>query len=334
MNTKLIFLLSAVFAFFLFSCSREEHLINGIYHEDDKEGLRIFLKQQSEEKGTLNAELTGLDKEDVRSWYKSESWVEKLTGVTWNDEIPHRLIGFVAAYKEYSYYSVIFPSGTLDVSKWSELKSLTFGLHSVNQIDLSKNTKLDSLIFNYSQISSLNLSTNPELVFLHCMNNQLTELDLSKNTKLKHLACSYNKLTSLVVNPNLKWIWCNRNKLPLSDLFVFSEIISDEGDYFYKSLGPQNLSPRTVAIGEEIDYSNQSIFRDIQTQFIVKKGGMLTNASFHPSGTTSAPPDDYSLIEGKIKFNYAGTYWVFMTNEAITSRFDYPAEVFVQIIVM
>jgi hypothetical protein len=94
------------------------------------------------------------------------------------------------------------------------------------------------------------------------------------------------------------------------------------------------LLPRTVAIGEEIDFSDQSIFKGVQTQFIVKKGGILTDASFYPAGTTSASPDEYSLIDGKIKFNHAGTYWVFMTNEAITSHIIYPAEVFVQINVL
>jgi len=42
------------------------------YHEDDKEGLRIFLRQPSAEEGKINAEQLGLSLSDTINWYSVE----------------------------------------------------------------------------------------------------------------------------------------------------------------------------------------------------------------------------------------------------------------------
>lgn len=46
---KLILTLTAVFAILTFSCNKEdeEKVLNGNYHKEDKEGLRMFLQKQS-----------------------------------------------------------------------------------------------------------------------------------------------------------------------------------------------------------------------------------------------------------------------------------------------
>ena len=242
---------------------------------------------------------------------------------------------------------------TLDFKYNTELTNLSFAISSSTPIDLSSltaltyleyvvssstidvraNKALTTLHVYSSRLTELDVSMNTELISLECGYAQLTKLDLSKNTKLKELICPQNKLTSLTVNSKLENIDCSRNHLPLSDLFVCSEMTPDIADSSLKRLGPQSLLPRTAAIGEELDFSDQSLFKDIQTQFVVKTGGILYEDYFILEGATVASPSDYSLIDGKIKFNRAGTYRVFMTNEAITSFIINPAEVFVQITV-
>ena len=375
MNKELFFLLSAVFALVMFSCIREseENVLNGTYHKDDKEGLRIFLMKPSTIPDKINAEVLGLDLEDVRDWYKTEKWIEKVTGLTWNNESPQRLIEIGWTLPSSSTEEYEGPFVTFDASKWPELKVLNIYGPSINAYELSNNKKLqelrcfhsplsaldlknntalthleyagclttldlssltsltDLIVFN-TLITDLDVSMNTELVTLDCQRNQLTELDLSKNTKLKRLYCAQNKLTSITVNSNLEAIDCSRNRLSLSDLFVFSEIIPHTADGYYKLLGPQYWHPRTAHVGEEIDFADQSIFKDIHTQFDVKTGGIIQENGFtFPERLTSAPPDDYTLIDGKIKFKRSGTYWIIMNNEAIIARFIYPADVYIPI---
>ena len=161
---------------------------------------------------------------------------------------------------------------------------------------------------------------------LNCHNTSLTELDLSRNTKLRSLTCPNNKLTTLVVNANLEGIFCSGNHLPLSNLFVFSEIIDN---VLSKHLGPQFLIPQTVNTGSEIDFSDQSIFKGMYTQFEVTKDGYYQSGTYNKG--IPAFPSDYILIDGKIKFNRPGKYRVIMTNEAIVSRFDFAAVVYAEI---
>ena len=43
------------------------------YHEDDKEGLRAFLRQSSAEAGEINAQRLGLTLNDTLNWATSEA---------------------------------------------------------------------------------------------------------------------------------------------------------------------------------------------------------------------------------------------------------------------
>ena len=442
MNKKFIFIIIAGFAFFMFSCNNEDDGQNngkkGAYHNDDKEGLRMFLQQPSAETGIINAEWLGLTKDDVSDWEKNEAWVEKVAGLTWNDESPQRLIeidwsAIIIAEINSERLFILPPlSGHLDASKWAGLKKILCGGSQINTIDLSKNTeleilicsgdqllsldlrmntKLEQLTFGGNQLTSLDLSNNTglkelsfgntklttldlyantSLVRLSCSNNpitaldlsankaltyllclsdqltaldvrantalkelncrgkmneldvsmntelerltclgQLNSLDLSKNTKLRHLRCDYNHLTTLDVNFDLESILCAGNHMPLSNLLLFTEM-SAYG--FGRQLGPQFLLPQTVNIGDEVEYSDQLIFKGTRTQFTINKDGYRTETGGWNIGNP-APPSDYTLIDGKITFHSAGNYWVIMSNEAIISPYNLPEEVHAEIIV-
>ena len=395
MNTKLIFLMTVVFALCMFSCINEdeEHVRNGNYHKDDKEGLRMFLKKPSTIPDKINAEVLGLDLEDVRDWYNTETWVEKVTGLTWNNESPRRIIEIDWSLPYVWQYEG--PLVAFDASKWIELKKLTIRAQSINalelsknkklqvlrciqsqvnaldvkyntalthleiwgllstldvssnteleilicqgcplsNLDVSKNTKLRELGCSGGQITTLDVSLLTELSVLGCRGCQLSELDLSRNKKLQRLQCDNNKLTTIIVNANLIQVHCWNNHLPLSCLLVFSDMLDEPN---VKWLGPQFLKPRTVYIGEEVDFSDQSVLKGIATQFEVRTSGKLPEPKFEiPDGIGDhAPPSDYTLIDGKIRFNRTGTYWICMSNEAVISRFDFAAVVCAEIKVL
>ena len=171
---------------------------------------------------------------------------------------------------------------------------------------------------------------NTELENLTCY-GQLTALDLSKNTKLLRLRCSNNYLTTLDMNVDLKEISCYGNHLSLSNLLLFTEM-SAYG--FARELGPQFLLPQTVNIGDEVDYSDQLLLKGTRTQFIINKDGYYRKETGSWNIGNPAPPSDYTLIDGKIKFHSAGNYWVIMSNEAIISSINYSAEVHAGITVL
>ncbi|KLL03369.1 MAG: leucine rich repeat protein [Mycoplasmataceae bacterium CE_OT135] len=55
------------------------------------------------------------------------------------------------------------------------------------ELDLSEYSQLKSLIFYDNKITKVNLTNNPKLTYLHLGNTQLSEIDLTNNSKLEHL---------------------------------------------------------------------------------------------------------------------------------------------------
>lgn len=149
---------------------------------------------------------------------------------------------------------------------------------------------------NISKIKSINLTGCKSLEQLHCRNNQLTYLDLT--------SC-----------PALWMIGIGDNQLQLSNLLAIERKYPNT---IWKGLGTQNLPARIVRIGETL-FSDQNLFYDIYTKYIVIKNNVL------------APTSDYTISNGKIRFNNLGTYTIIMTNDAIRSAPDAQARVVVEI---
>ena len=109
---------------------------------------------------------------------------------------------------------------SLDLSKNTELRSLSVNNDNLTELDLSKNTKLEELQCNNNKLNSIDLSKNTELRELRCSNNKLNSIDLSKNTGLMYLICSNNKLNSIDLSNNIELVYfiCSNNKLTSIDL--------------------------------------------------------------------------------------------------------------------
>ena len=210
------------------------------------------------------------------------------------------------------------PLTTLDISSNTVLETLWCNGNKLTNLDVNANVALKYLRCDNNQLTTLDVHTNTVLEYLFCFDNQLIALDVHANIALIGLECHKNQLKVLDVSANtaLTHLFCNNNCLPLSNLFAASEKITNP---FAKQLGLQNLLPRTVMIGDEIDYSDQNIFKGIYTQFAVTKNGSL------------ARQNDYTLTNGKITFKNLGNYTVTMTNSAIVSNPSYSTKVIVEI---
>ncbi|MCL2511861.1 MAG: T9SS type A sorting domain-containing protein [Bacteroidales bacterium] len=176
---------------------------------------------------------------------------------------------------------------------------------------------LTNLIFDRCRLTDLDLTGCSALISLICNGNALIELDVSDCVMLKGLYCQNNKLPRLNLENcvNLIWLQCNENQLQLSDLYEIQllEIIE-------LRFGTQNISPQMASVGEEL-FSDQAIFNGVFTNYVVYKDNV------------PAPESDYAIVDGKLMFNTVGEYTVTMTNKAIVSHEDYPAEVIVDIVI-
>jgi hypothetical protein len=204
----------------------------------------------------------------------------------------------------------------VNMSNNKRLWELYCGNNQLTNLDLrDAGTELEFLYCPNNQLIELDLSANTYLRGLNCSGNQLTNLDLSANEELVYLYCSDNQLTTLDLSANkmLQVLNCFNNRLPLSELFEASKF-----GFYNKKLGTQNLLPKKAGISQTL-FSEQSVFNAIYTDYVVTKTGV------------PAPTSDYTVIDGKLIFNTVGEYTVTMTNDAIVSHPDYPAEVVVDI---
>ena len=73
------------------------------------------------------------------------------------------------------------------------------GGNPIGTLDVSRFTGLKSLYCDHCGLNSLNLGANTALQILECAGNDLTELDLTNNTDLFYLVCYDNKFTTLSI---------------------------------------------------------------------------------------------------------------------------------------
>lgn len=187
-----------------------------------------------------------------------------------------------------------------------------------NQYNIS--TRIKKFDCSYSNFNDYSIIENSmdSLKQLICNNCSLSKLNLNKKglNLISYLKCNDNKISSLNINNanSLTYVSCYNNQLPLSDLYVISEKISDVNS---KLLGTQTLIAKTVNTKDVVDLSSQATFGGIATDFEVKKGSEL-----------AVKDVDYTLSEtGLLSFLVMGSYTVTMTNAAITSHASYPAKV-------
>jgi len=201
------------------------------YHEEDKEGLRIFLRQNSTIANKANLDCFGLSAVDTLNWKNSEDWIFKMQGAIspllldweWSYDFPSRLVRLeFKILTKYLDNTDEYPllSGSLDCSRFSDLAYLDCTDSQLTSLDISHNNKLRKLYCSGNRLTNLDVSANPILETLCCTNNQITGLDLSNNTLLTDLHCSGNRISQLNIsaNPALKALTCSENNISNLDL--------------------------------------------------------------------------------------------------------------------
>ncbi len=229
----------------------------GTYNEHDKEALRSFLRQPSAQAGNLNLQRVGLTLADTANWQTDETWISKLTGITWTTTAPKQLQDIP------NLWSGKKLAGVLDFSNCTEFVRIGLNNNSITSLNFSNCAKLNTFSCDFNKLTSVNLTGCVSLQTLYCNSNQLsaidvsacanlqginagmnplvtslsvahcanlnkismegcglTSLDVSHNPLLAALYCSNNKLTTLDVthNPLLTELYCRGNKLTSLDL--------------------------------------------------------------------------------------------------------------------
>ena len=177
------------------------------YHAGDKGAIRAFLRQPSADAGQRNLHKAGLTPADTVNWIAGESWIAKISNITWNDQTPKRIT--VISIENLNL------GGSLDVSGCTGLEVLDCSFNSLTSLNASGLTGLEVLDCFNNSLTSLNVSGLTSLARLDCFNNSLTSLNVSGLTSLIWLSCFDNKLTSLNVSglTNLTGLSCFDNKL-------------------------------------------------------------------------------------------------------------------------
>ena len=205
------------------------------YHEDDKEGLRIFLRQPSAIAGQINAQRLGLQQSDTLNWQTQEAWVPKILNLQWNNESPKRLIEieWVGNFNDPNATNL---SGNLDCSKWAHVSKVSCGMNQIVAIEIincfaliefyCRYNSLATLIVNncpvltrlwldFNQLTTANIFNCPNLELLRLSSNLLTAHDINNCTSLSTLRCNSNKYSTLNMNniPALSIFDCGNNLL-------------------------------------------------------------------------------------------------------------------------
>lgn len=218
-----------------------------VYNQNDKEGLRVFLRQPSKEINKLNLEQVGLAISDTANWYASEKWLEKVSGVEFDldslRKIP-RISDIIWGDKKIS--------GKLNCTYFDMLESLYIADNDIESLVINncpklqtlsceKNERLkrldlvDCLYLQYvnctddTGLQEFRIQNCPALQRIYCENTLLKKLDVSNQYRLESLYCSYNEnLKELIVDGcyNLTLLSCANSYLTNLDLKTTTKLES------------------------------------------------------------------------------------------------------------
>jgi hypothetical protein len=277
-----------------------------IYHEDDKEGLRMFLRQPSEYEWEINAERVGLQISDTLNWLTDEGWVAKVVELDWNNDTPKRLIGI--GMGSWGWFDKKL-SGNLDCSKWIALREIYAMINKIKSLNISNCPALEIINFSSNRLTTLSVYNSPSLRAILVTFNRLTKLDI--DSPLAYLDCSGNDLTTLNLNsPNLYYLYCNGNRL--TSLKAESKFIDE--------LWCNNNQLRSI----EIDFPNRmSDFRCYRNQMLFSAFPNSTSMwqyDYSPQNTIDGGIIYYSTgidlsKEYVVKGNFTQFSWFDITNE-------------------
>ena len=192
----------------------------------------------------------------------------------------------------------------IDLSKVTNLTSLTLSSHALTSVDVSGLTQLTTLYLNNNQLTSVDLSKNTLVTTLHIEGNQLTSVDLSGQTKVSTLYLSDNSPLSEIVwpagNSSLKNVYA-LNLVGMTgtlDLSAYPSLsyVSANGSH-YTAIDVRGTIPASLfCTGSEVS----AIYADSVKTTLNCTGSRMTPATLprlSPKNYNYAPLAAYELSE-------------------------------------
>lgn len=257
------------------------------YHEDDKEGLRIILREDLGGAAAPNLLVAGLTIADTALWQQDEGWISKIknpngrNACVWNNETPKRLIEL--SFENGTQRQMM---GKFDCSFFSELTRLVIAGNYFDELT-SLPSGLKELFCYDNRIKDIDIFWNSYLEVLDCRNNKLKHIDFSQNFNLQYIDCSKNQLTYF--NPpsgsDLMFVDISENNLKFS-------VLPDLNIASY-SFAPQNpIVVGSLPANETIDLSSEYVIYGSTTSYKwYKENGVHVNV-IDSSGGKFVPGDE------------------------------------------
>lgn len=257
------------------------------YHEGDKEGLRIILREDLGGAAAPNLLVAGLTIADTALWQQDEGWISKIknpngrNACVWNNETPKRLIEL--SFENGTQRQMM---GKFDCSFFSELTRLVIAGNYFDELT-SLPSGLKELFCYGNRISDLDISGVSNLEVLDCRNNNLKHLDCLQNASIQYIDCSQNQLVkfSLPLGSDLMFVDVSENNLKFS-------VLPDLNIASY-SFAPQNpIVAGSLPANETIDLSSEYVIYGSTTSYKwYKENGVHVNV-IDSSGGKFVPGDE------------------------------------------
>jgi Leucine-rich repeat (LRR) protein len=200
------------------------------YHEDDKEGLRMFLLQPSSIAGEINAQRVGLQISDTLNWLTQENWVVKVLKLKWSNSSPKRIteIDWSGNFFDPNATNL---SGNLDCSKWLYLSGvLRCNMNELTSLIVNNCPNLITIGCSYNKLTTLSVSNCPNLTKFFCDNNQIAIITIDNCPALLYLSCRRNKLTTMDLSHCMD-LDCGGNLLSTFDMNITNlEVLGCNGN--------------------------------------------------------------------------------------------------------
>lgn len=276
---------------FLFICSC--FFINAQqYGENEKLGLKSFLRQPSAVDNKINLQILGLSISDTLNWDVSEDWLIKLhqpQGMTyfdweWDSYTPSQLKRLEIKTFDDSNTQL---AGTLDCSYFSRLEYLDCSNSNLIHLNISENTSLRYLDCSGNKLNDLDVFRLTLLATLNCSNNMISDLDLSNNLNISTLNCANNQLETLDLTYNyaIVSLICSNNKiedLMLSKISNYIEIL-DCSDNLLSDLDISSFSGLKLLALDNNKFKNIDLANNDKIESLYNSGNELLNVDVSQS---------------------------------------------------
>jgi len=185
----------------------------------------------------------------------------------------------------------------IDLSASANILNLVCSFNKLSTLDLSFCKKIKHIDCSKNTISDLNLKDLQKLEAVNCSKNQINSVELLGCLNIKRLDISYNEISQFKFSeiPMHTKIYCYGNRMPFS---VLQNGMNTETVKYYPQRYIYTNLPKTLAVGETIDYSSEEEIKGKKSVFKWFKDGFeIENSS------------------SKLITSEAGTYNCVITNE-------------------